>query len=69
MDLQLQAEEFRHYFEVPNACEQREMQFTLVEEEANKKFLEGMLLLADVKETNEKVRKRWENDGWPGHVN
>ena len=27
----------------------------MVEEEANKKFLEGMLLLADVKETNEKV--------------
>ena len=43
--------------------------FTLVQEEANKKFLEGMLLLADVKETNEKVRKCWENDGWPGHVN
>ena len=43
--------------------------FTLVEDEANKKFLEGMLLLADVKETNEKVRKCWENDGWPGHVN
>ena len=44
--------------------------FTLAEEEANKKFLEGMLLLADVKETIEKVRTSLENDGrWPGHVN
>ena len=28
-----------------------------------------MLLLADVKETNEKLGKVWENDGWAGHVN
>jgi len=35
MDLQKQAEEFRHYFEVHNACDQRDMQFTLVEEEFN----------------------------------
>ena len=41
----------------------------MAEEEANKKFLEGMLLLADVKETNEKLGKVWENDGWAGHVN
>ena len=42
----------------------------MAEEEANKKFLEGMLLLADVKETIEKVRTSLENDGrWPGHVN
>ena len=35
MDLQKQAEEFRHYFEVHNACDQRDMQFALVEEEFN----------------------------------
>tara|TARA_X000001388_G_scaffold48836_1_gene34987 strand:- start:1811 stop:2185 length:375 start_codon:yes stop_codon:yes gene_type:complete len=35
MDLQRQAEEFRHAFEVDNVCEQRDMQFTLVEEEFN----------------------------------
>ena len=35
MDLQKQAEEFRHYFEVHNSCDGRDMQFTLVEEEFN----------------------------------
>ena len=35
MDLQAQAEEFRHAFEVTNACDHRDMQFTLVEEEFN----------------------------------
>ena len=38
-----------------NYVQNDHFRFTLVEEEANKKFLEGMLLLADVKETNEKI--------------
>ena len=35
MDLQKQAEDFRHCFEVKNSCDNRDMQFALIEEEFN----------------------------------
>tara|TARA_B100000214_G_scaffold232519_1_gene169686 strand:- start:471 stop:845 length:375 start_codon:yes stop_codon:yes gene_type:complete len=40
MDLQAQAEEFRHCYEVANHCDNRDMQLSLIEEEC-KEFIQA----------------------------
>ena len=46
MDLQQQAEEFRHYYEVTNDCKQRDMQMLLIKEEFNE-FIDAHIEMFD----------------------
>ena len=49
MNLQDQAQEFRHYFGVENSCDKRDMQLTLVKEECEE-FVEAHDFMFDTPE-------------------